>query len=168
MRKIWFLGSLLAGVLILACTKKGGSDSLETAIEDTLKVVQKMPSLISMKSKTSSETASWGTFKNFETEIKRLEEVKQEDISFVIDELINKEKLLSESDFPEKFNTPSVKSRIIVLKTYILQTKAAIDNREGIQSLNKQKMKIFNAYNALLGQLDETMEENIADDFLNQ
>jgi len=168
---ILFLLFFILITFSISCAKEGQKENEVSKEEDTtiIKNTLKIPPLLKLDAKVLPEVASWSTFKGLETEIKKLYDYKNdEDFSFIIDELITKEKELSVTDFPEKFNTPSVKSRVLVLKTYILQTKASIDDKESTAIIMKQKEKVIIAYNGLLKQFNEQLEENLADEFLNK
>lgn len=159
----------LSIISLTSCTKDSQKNNIEVEAKDTVQTVIKIPALVNLNSKVLPEIASWSTFKALEIEIKKLYDFDDdENFSFIIEELIKKEKELSTSDFPEKFNTPSVKSRILVLKTYVLQAQAAIEDKERKEVIMKQKEKIIIAYNALLKQFNERLEENLADEFLNK
>ncbi|NAS31910.1 hypothetical protein GTQ40_13065 [Flavobacteriaceae bacterium R38] len=154
---------------LISCTNDSQKNNVEIEAKDTVQITIQMPAIVNLNPKVFPEIAAWNTFKELEAEIEKLYDFKEnEDFSFIIDELIKKEKALSSKVFPEKFNTPSVKSRVLVLKTYILQTKAAIDDKEDEEVIMKQKEKIIVAYNALLKQFNERLEENLADEFLNK
>ncbi len=168
MKNIKYFVICMLLILMISCTGKKKDQATDTMKKDTLEVAQKMPVLRNISARVSPAIASWGAFKGFSAEIRNLRDFKGDDIFSVVDELIEKEKSLNSSGVPEKLNIASIKSRIIVLRTYILQTKAAIDDREKKEVIAAQKIKIINAYNALLKQFDEAMQGSLADEFLNK
>ncbi|WP_340075865.1 hypothetical protein [Leptobacterium sp. I13] len=129
--------------------------------------VSAIPKLISLNNNVEKNVSSWVALKDFDLEMRKFYTSNSSNIFFQIDELIKKEKELSESEFPEKLNVPSVKSRIIVIKTYLLEAKDMQLQADPI-AIEKQKTKIINAYNALNSQFMELYEENIAEKLLNE
>ncbi len=82
-----------------------------------------------------------------------------EDLRLILEDLIDKQKTLTESDYPITFNTPQIKSRQKVFHTFVLKTKGdliySIDSEDSV-------LKMINAYNAILNQMN-TITSNTLD-----
>lgn len=82
-----------------------------------------------------------------------------------MEDVIAKEKLLAESEYPVTFDVPQIKSRQQVLRTFLLKAKGELDGRRNPTS---SMMQLFDAYNALRSQFtiitSNTLELNL---FLN-
>ncbi|NER12969.1 hypothetical protein GWK08_05930 [Leptobacterium flavescens] len=167
--KLWKMNKMYSCLMVLllmvACTKEVKNDTPEEVTEEVQEFNGQLPTLAKVPSKLKTELDKWAAFKAFETEISRLPQTEADQLTFLLDELINKEKELADSDFPPKFDLPAVKSRLMVVKTFVLQTKAVVEEKGDI---NMQYAKMITAYNSLVKQLSEAMEENIVEEFLEE
>ena len=69
-----------------------------------------------------------------------------EDLVLAIDDLIEKEKGLRESTYPETFNKEQIKSRQKVLRTFLLKVKASLAESTDINEPIKQMLIARNAF----------------------
>ncbi len=109
--------------------------------------------------KTSDVLKDWPEFRLLTTGFDALYNVgNTEDLSLVLDDLIEKQKVLAETDYPEPFNKPQIKSRQKVFHTYILKTKGdliyRIDTQESI-------LQLITSYNLLLTQMNLITEDTL-------
>ena len=154
--------------LLISCKKQQQNTTADISKnQDDIKMTP-LPSAYKLSTTVNGQVASWSAFKSFEAEIQNLRETNEEYLLPVIQELLVKEKELSTSSFPNKFENAAVKSRLVVIKTLVLKTEAAINDREEKRQINDLKINILLAYNSLLKQFEEVNEENIADEFLNE
>ncbi len=139
--------SIILGVLALffcSCAQ----DKKEEAKNDTLAVfhAEKLPTLLNISQNAMDILKDWPEYNALETSFKALYHVKDNDgLSVVIDDLVEKQKLLEASTFPVKFDTPQVKSRLKVFKTYILKVKANMGYGIDTEIPLKEMVEAYNA-----------------------
>ena len=73
------------------------------------------------------------------------------DLKMLVAELIEKEGAILKDGYPEDFNTPEVKSRQRLLRTYLLKTQALINQSQDPKAAT---LETIAAYNALKEQLN--------------
>ncbi len=112
----------------------------------------KWPKKVAVSAKTAEVLKDWPEFKAVDSGFDALYRVgNTEDLSLVLEDLIEKQKLLQKSTYPKVFDVPQIKSRQKVFHTFILKTKGdliySIDTKESVNQL-------IDAYNAMLKQFD--------------
>jgi len=147
MGKILFYGMLF--LLVVSCKQEKGKEVGVVAV-DTFFNVDSLPKPIPMNVRALEVIKEWQEFKNLETTFESLYKVdNREDLTLVIEDLIEKQKMLEVSSYPEIFNKPQIKSRQKVFKTYILKTKGNLEYRVGTK---ESTLEMINAYNAFRNQ----------------
>lgn len=137
---------LLAGV---SC-KKEKSAEVEVVETEVFFNVDSLPKPIPIHNKASEIIKDWQEFKGLETTFESLYRVdNREDLTLVIEDLIEKQKILEASSYPKAFDMPQIKSRQKVFKTYILKTKGSLEYRTGVK---ESTLEMVTAYNALRNQ----------------
>ncbi|MEM9686785.1 MAG: hypothetical protein AAF934_07670, partial [Bacteroidota bacterium] len=140
-------------VLTTACQEKDREPAVESSDvpeeQQQIKTVNP-PEIIRLKPGYETEVTQWETYNRLAFEMQKFQKAQPKEYSVIIEALLASEKELSESDFPEKFNIPAVKSRVLVFKTYVLQTKSLL-TKEPLASdtLMRQQTKVIAAFNAL-------------------
>ncbi|MBT8183297.1 MAG: hypothetical protein KJN76_00535 [Eudoraea sp.] len=137
--------------LFLSCKKKPAAvDSVEvTATEWT---IDSLPERVAMNSKVLQILKEWPEFNSLELSFDALYRAEnREDLILIVEEFVEKQNILAASEYPETFNTPQIKSRQKVLKTFILKTKAALEYRSDLLEPTRE---LIIAYNALREQLN--------------
>lgn len=138
-------------------------DKTQAAAADTSSFeiqTEAWPKKATPNAKTGEITKEWEAFTTLQIAFDALYNVgNTEDLSLVLEDLIEKQKLLEESDYPITFNTPQIKSRQKVFHTYILKTKGDL-----IYSIDVQKsvLEMISAHNAMLNQMN-SMTSNTLD-----
>jgi hypothetical protein len=107
----------------------------------------------------------WPEFQELESSMDKLYRVEnREELQLLLDELIEKEKALAESEYPELFDRPQVFSRQKVFKTHLLQVKANLEYRtktmEAVDGM-------IEAYNILCNQFNVLLHSNLNTDLLS-
>ncbi|WP_149303848.1 hypothetical protein [Pareuzebyella sediminis] len=102
--------------------------------------------------KAQMQLNDWAEYQTLETNFDALYTVaNREDLSLVIENMIEAQKNLAKSKYPEPFDTPRVKSRQKVFTTYMLKVKGdlyyRIDPKESI-------LQMISAYNAFRNQFN--------------
>lgn len=136
---------LIFSMLFITCkqTPTATSDSDESSWTLASKELPKK-SVVNSKAKTI--LAKWKEYTVFETTFNRLYTSEyREDLILVTEDLVEKQKLLEESDYPKEFDIPQIKGRQKVLKTYILKTKGDLEYRVNPEKSLKEMIEAFNA-----------------------
>ena len=82
------------------------------------------PQKSKVNSKANMILIAWSEFGDLDTTFDGLYTVENtEDLSLIIEDLIETQKYLAESDYPESFDKPQIRSRQKVFQTFILKTK---------------------------------------------
>ena len=161
MRKI--LPLFLVFVLMLAaCKKKSDEPIADTEISvaaDSVKLT--LPAILEIKGDANKHLDTWTQYKDFDAEVTRFYE-KDTETEPVVDELLRLEQELRKSTFPDKFDVPQIKSRLLVLKTYLGKAKAAFPENDPLY-IQQQKVEVLKAYNALRKQFMEVCERNMTE-----
>ena len=111
-----------------------------------------LPQRVVLNEKASEIAKGWLAINYIDTGFDALSTVEnREDLILVLEDLVDKQKQLEAADYPEEFDLPQVKSRQKVMKTFILNTRAAADYRIDATPAAIEMMK---AYNALRAQLN--------------
>ncbi len=156
MAKIIFYGFFI--LMVLSC----GNDQKETQTKDVVNgsiSSDNWPEKLKPNSKTHEIIANWPEFVSLETGFDALYIVSNsEDLSLVLEDLIEKIKVLSESTYPETFDKSQIKSRQKVFLTYVLKTKGdivySIDTTASI-------VQMVEAYNSLIRQMNIITDDTL-------
>ncbi|PCJ98024.1 MAG: hypothetical protein COA50_03585 [Flavobacteriaceae bacterium] len=151
MRKICCLVLVLA--LFISCGNKK-KDATDAVIAEDF-TLGELAITKATNSKAKDILSTWPEFNALETSFSALYKVNSEEsLSLVIEDLIEKQKLLKNSDYPNEFNIAQIKSRQNVFKTFIFKTKG--DLEYGIAPQESVNEMVF-AYNALRNQFNITL-----------
>lgn len=148
MAKTILLGFLL--LLITACKQEN-----DAAIENDSNYAistENWPKKIGVSQRSSAILNSWAEFKAYDEAIDGLYTVENtEDLSLVIEDLIEKHKLVKEANYPTEFDKPQIKSRQKVVHTFVLKTKGNLEYRLDAE---EPVIALLNAYNAMRNQFN--------------
>ncbi|MFS4418476.1 hypothetical protein [Maribacter sp. 2307ULW6-5] len=104
-----------------------------------------LPKLGTVNAKARQELENWQAYKDFEAGFNRIYDTEyREDFVLVVDDLVEKQKALEASEYPERFNAPQVKGRQKVVKTFILKVKGDLIYRQNPEASIKQLIEAFN------------------------
>ena len=144
MRIIRFYIVLIA--LLSAC--KGGSDNQQVSDSNEEEIdVQQLPQRSSINARASEILKDWTAFQEMETSFDALYRVaNNEDLILVVEDMILKQNELESSEYPEEFDTPQVKSRQKVFKTFLLKLKAAVEYRNDVIPPAQEMIEAYNAF----------------------
>ena len=81
-----------------------------------------------------------------------------EDLALAIDDLIEKEKKLEAGQYPELFDSFQVKSRQMVMRTFLYKAKTSIMEN---QPTTEPTIKVLEAYNSIRKQLNVIMNSQL-------
>jgi hypothetical protein len=85
-------------------------------------------------------------------------EITEDDLLLIVEDFVEKQKVLEASEYPEEFDKAQIKSRQKVLKTYILKLKAALEYRSDVY---EPMSEMITAYNALRTQFNVTVNNTL-------
>lgn len=148
MRKKLIYG--LVFMLVLSCKQDKSVVKDDTTAFDIS--TENWPGKSKVNTKADSILNVWTEFVDLDATFDGLYTVENtEDLSLIIEDLIEAQKYLAESDYPEPFDKPQIKSRQKVFQTFILKTKGDLEYRVDPQESVKE---MIDAYNALRKQFE--------------
>ncbi len=151
---VLFVFSVLAG-----CKK---TDEGTTDQSNNLELVfdyQKLPARATINPKATEILDGWEEFKAFDTSFDVLyKATNTEDLALAVDDLIEKEKKLNASNYPELFDTFQIKSRQQVIRTYLYKVKASILEN---QPTTEPTVDMLQAYNAMRKQFNTIVNSQL-------
>ncbi|MEJ1223088.1 hypothetical protein [Sediminicola sp. 1XM1-17] len=160
MGKILFFGAM---ALFLFSCKEGntGADKVET--QEVVFNLKSLPKKATINPEAKVVLKDWVEFNALESSFDALYKVQdKEGLTLVVEDLIEKQKLLETSSFPEEFDVPQIKSRLKVIKTTILKTKFSleygVDTKEPATALAKAYNAFRNQFTVIVNsRLDTTL-----------
>lgn len=147
-KKIIF-GVLL--VLFFSC--KENANTIEQANSTAFNITtDKWPKKVVVNSKATNILKDWPEFNALETSIEAFYTIEnKEDLNLVLDDVVEKQKLLAASKYPNDFNVAQIKSRQKVFHTFLLKIKGNIEYDVEVQ---EPFLDMMNAHNDLLNQFN--------------
>ncbi|MEA1787580.1 hypothetical protein U1E44_15870 [Arenibacter sp. GZD96] len=144
MNKLFLFGVAL--ILFISCKQEQGSTTQQNTGKANFDT-QKFPKKTNIHPKANEILKNWPEFNAFQNSFDALYRIaNEEDLKLVMEDLIEKQKLLEASDYPELFNRNQVKSRQKVLKTYILKIKGNLEYRIDNQEFIIEMLTAYNAF----------------------
>ncbi|SHJ71730.1 hypothetical protein SAMN04487911_13216 [Arenibacter nanhaiticus] len=141
------LFSITLAFLLLAACNQDKKNVISNETVDTFFSVDSLPKPNALNGKASLEVKDWEAFNRLETAFESLYKVaNREDLKLVIEDLIEKQKLVAGSPYPEKFDVPQVKSRQKVFETFILKTKGDLEYRVNTKEATIEMIHAYNAF----------------------
>ena len=99
-----------------------------------------------VNAKANSILESWPEYNAFDTSVEVLYKAENlEDLAIALEDLIEKQKLLLKSKYPEDYNVPQIKSRQKVVLTYMLKLKADLEYRLPTEVSTRELLEANNA-----------------------
>ncbi len=156
MGKILFLWALVS--LFISCQRQQTAQSSPTGAVEEFNL-DTVPKSVAVNDKTRAILNEWPEYNTMAASVESVYRAEnEEDLILVIEDIIEHQKLLEESVYPETFDTPPIKSRQRVLKTYILKVKAALENRT---ELTVPVTDMIVAYNSMRLQFNVIVNNNL-------
>ncbi len=107
----------------------------------------KLPKKTKLDSKAIVILEKWTAYKSLNTAIDGMYKAENdEDLRMTLDQIIEAQKQLENSTYPQEFNKQHIKSRQLVIKTFALKSKAAIEYRTNILEPAKEMINAYNNY----------------------
>lgn len=150
---------ILFTISVLIGCKKQPERKISTNISTNELQTEKLPPKAGINSKALAILEDWKPFKDLESGFDAVYTAEnREDLILVVEDLVEKQNLLAESEYPDDFDIPQIKGRQKVLKTFILKAKAALENRVAIE---EPMMEMLTSYNALRNQFNVTVNNTL-------
>lgn len=144
MHKILIIGLLL--FMFVSCKEK----TQEVAVDDTSGYelsTEEWPNKLSVNSKVRAILSEWPEYNAMDVSFDAIYNAANiEDLRLTLENIIEEQKLLEDSKYPEEFDKPQIKSRQKVFKTYVLKVKGDLIYRLDPKA---SVHEMINAYNAL-------------------
>ncbi|MBT8179739.1 MAG: hypothetical protein HKP60_11530 [Eudoraea sp.] len=149
---------LLVSALLIGC--RGERDSQESSGTSVIEIDgTQLPQRSTLNSRAKEMLKDWPAFQELEKSFEALYRVENnEDLILVVEEMIKRQNDLEDSEYPEAFDIPHVKSRQKVFKTYLLKLKAASEYRTEVVS---PAIEMLEAYNAFLEQFNIVVNDTL-------
>ncbi len=137
---------LVIGILFMGC--KGERDSQGSSGISVIEIdVSQLPQRSAINPRANAILKDWPAFQELETSFDGLYRVENnEDLILVVEEMVKRQNELEDSDYPEAFDIPQVKSRQKVFKTYLLKLKAASEYRTEVMPPAREMLEAYNAF----------------------
>lgn len=130
---------------IISCKNKSAEANVsenEVPTMDTKQWTKKA----AVNAKANSILSSWPDYNAFDTSVDALYNAKNlEDLAIGLEDVIEKQKLLLKSKYPEDYDVPQIKSRQKVILTYMLKLKADLEYRLPIETSIIELLEANNA-----------------------
>ncbi len=148
MRDILFYG--LVFMLLISCKQDKSKVTEDTSTFDIS--TENWPRKTRINTKANTILKAWSAYGDLDKTFDGLYTVENtEDLSLIVEDLIERQQLMAESEYPESFDKPQIKSRQKVFHTFILKTKGDLEYRVDPQQSVRQ---MIDAYNVLRHQFD--------------
>ena len=148
------LSGFMLGLLLLTACRKADATPQAEAYPEAGKDSLQLPPTIALSAEAQAGAEGWAAFSTLQ---KRMESIYRtestEDLKLLLEELVEACKELEASEFPDRFNRPSVRSREKVFRTFLQKTQADLHYRvDAGESLN-QALQAYNAFREQLNRV---------------
>ncbi|EIJ38627.1 hypothetical protein JoomaDRAFT_1615 [Galbibacter orientalis DSM 19592] len=162
---------LLLGLcfIITSCGDKENKEDNSASQDTAVASYKQLPEIKPISNEKLTEINKWKKFKELSNLMEKFQDQNSGDLTYFAEEFIRLDtEIEKDSLFPEKFNVPDVKSRLVVFKTFSNQFKTRLDENAPIDSINVSREKLLVTYNAIRQQLSETLKSKIYQDFIKE
>ncbi|UNZ00064.1 hypothetical protein MQE36_06900 [Zhouia spongiae] len=150
---------LISYLLMVSCGDGKRNQEANEVVEKEATRQKTVPEVTNVDDAVSEQLAEWNEWTVFNEEMLKFQKLRADNLSLSLDELIRLMKELDTSEFPEKINIPAIKSRLLVLRTFIYKARSISDDPGIYEELNDLQIKVVTAYNELKSQIKETYRE---------
>ncbi len=131
---------------IFGC-KEASTEPVENIKEPDAFSIQDYPKLIEMEPVVLSIVSSWPEFMAMENSFEVLKRASNtEDLKLAIDDLIEKERALVESDYPEAFDKLQIRSRQQLFRTFLYKVRGNLMDNRDVKEGMEELVTAYNAY----------------------
>lgn len=133
-------------VMVLSCKEKAKNED-EVNVETQFISFNNMPNTQNINEEAADSLAPWEEYGALQKSFDLMYRASNnEDLVLAINDLLEKEKVLRESQYPEVFNKPQIKSRQKVLRTFLLKVKANLSENTDLEESLEQMLTARNAF----------------------
>lgn len=153
--------SIVAAVFftLLSACGGGGEAPVENAPQDAVQSPVTLPDPVQLNPSARTIAETWSEFGSLEARMDVLLAADgPEQLGLELEEVLARIVEIETAAIPAKFEQPSVRSRLKVLKTYLLKTQAALHYRTDYGPVLAEAAA---AYNALRDQLNHIVNSNL-------
>lgn len=156
MGKLLFIWALVS--MFISCQRQQSSQSIDSRETETFNL-DTLSQSVQANEKATAIINEWPEYKILNASVERVYKVEnEEELILVIEEVIEDQKVLEQSEYPVSFDTPQIKSRQKVFKTYLLKVKAALQDRT---ELRVPVSEMIGAYNDMRSQFNVIVNNNL-------
>jgi len=134
----------------------------EVAADDTSGYelsTEKWPNKLSVNSKVRAILGEWPEYNAMDVSFDAIYNAANiEDLRLTLENIIEEQKLLEDSEYPKEFDKPQIKSRQKVFKTYVLKVKGDLIYRLDPET---SVHEMINSYNALRKQFNVMLNNTL-------
>lgn len=142
-----FLAFFLLVFIVSSCgetKKKVIADQEEEGVTFNAK---KLPNKVELDPKAIEILEQWSAYQEYNQSIDALYKIRNnEELALALDQIIEKQKQLKKSKYPEIFDKPHIKSRQKVIMNFTLKAKAALEYRTDPLLPVTEMIEAYNAY----------------------
>ncbi|QLE00769.1 hypothetical protein HX109_04020 [Galbibacter sp. BG1] len=167
MKNTFFIIQLSLVILFVSCGNEEKKQEAENAEENIEQVYKPLPEITTISQEKLAEINKWNKFKELSVLMERFQQQQQGDLTYFAEEFNRLEtEIEKDTLFPPKFDIPAVKSRIVVFKTFSSQFQTRLEENAPLDSINKSREEVLNAYNAIRKQMSESLKSKLYEDFI--
>ena len=156
MHKILIIGLLL--FMFVSCKEKAQEEAVDDSSGYELST-EKWPNKLSVNSKVKTLLSEWPEYNAMDFSFDAIYNAANiEDLRLTLENIIEEQKLLEDSEYPKEFDKPQIKSRQKVFKTYVLKVKGDLIYRLDPEA---SVYEMINAYNALRKQFNVMLNNTL-------
>lgn len=124
--------------------------------------IASLPSLTRLAPKAKMVLTDWKEYGAFKASLDRVYNTEnREDLLLVLEELIENQKIMEASDYPEAFDILQIKARQKVVKTYVLKAKGDLEYRQNPQA---SLIQVIKAFNELINQFNVAVQNTFLEE----
>ncbi|MEJ2162081.1 MAG: hypothetical protein P8X60_01835 [Robiginitalea sp.] len=157
---------ITAFLFLFVFSSCNSTDSQREATEENAMIDnQPIPEAVAILPEARVILDQWPQFQSLENRMATLKEVESsEELKLILEELSQICQQVEENEFPELFETPSIRSRIRVLRTYLGKLDASLYYRTDSQ---EPLLELQAAYNALRSQFNVIISNTLTPELFN-
>lgn len=156
MHKIVIIGLLLS--IFISCKDKTQEVATDSSSGYELST-EAWPNKLRVNSEVRAILAEWPEYVAMDVSFDALYNAANiEDLRLTLENIIEEQKLLEVSEYPEEFDKPQIKSRQKVFKTYVLKVKGDLIYRLDPEA---SVHEMINSYNALRKQFNVMLNSRL-------
>ncbi|TKD67009.1 hypothetical protein [Flavobacterium sp. ASW18X] len=145
-------------LVCFACKEKAPIQEQQNAVAAEFSF-KNMPNPIPLTDKATEKLKPWTAYQDFEKSFDVFRRARNtEDLKLAVTDLIEKETALEKSDYPEAYNIAQIKSRQLILKTFLLKIKGHLDNQQEVKEPVKE---LLLARNAMRNQFNRILKDTL-------